>query len=287
MKELHTNMEKAEGKVEVVCEMCSGAKAEAFCRQCTDFICSDCVTSHRKLKVFAGHQVVTLEELKAGKAKQIPLKEAPPMLCKGHDEQLKIFCFDCDRLICRDCVIDNHAGHQCKFVKSFAPECRDTLSNSLAPLKKAQSDFRDASKAAEATEAEVSAQCTSVSNAIQQSFDRMIEFLTECKQQLLKDAVELKDEKLDALRAQKKNFKVAQTEAQSLVEFVEHSLENATDEELVSIHKQVLTRVEEGCNRCEQLDLKPMTVPNLAADVSYGDSIPLNVGRVYLYVPTA
>ena len=35
-------MEKAQGKSEAVCEMCSGAKAEAFCRQCTYFICSDC-----------------------------------------------------------------------------------------------------------------------------------------------------------------------------------------------------------------------------------------------------
>ena len=281
-------MEKAEGKVEVVCEMCSGAKAAAFCRHCTDFICNDCVKSHRKLKVFTGHQVVTLEELKVGGAKQIPLKEAPPMSCKDHDEQLKIFCFDCNRLICRDCIIDYHAGHQSEFVKKFSPQCRGLLTKSLAPLKKAQSDFRDAYKAAEATEAEVFAQCASVSNTIQQSFDRMIELLTERKRQLLKDAAKLKDEKLDALRAQRPNFQVAQVEAESLVEFVERSLENATDEELVSIHKQVLARVEEGCKRCGQLDLKPTTEPNLAVNVSYGDSIPLNVGRVYLqYVTTA
>lgn len=286
MKELHRNMEKAEGKVEVVCEMCSGAKAEAFCRHCTDFICKDCVKSHGKLKVFAGHQVVTLEELKVGGAKQISPKEAPPMLCKDHDEQLKIFCFDCNRLICRDCIIDDHAGHQREFVKKFVPQCRDMLTESLAPLKKAQSDFRDASKATEATEAEVLAQCASVSNTIQQSFNRMIELLTQRKQQLLKDAAKLKDEKMDALRTQRKNIQVAQTEAQSLVEFVERSLENATDEELVSIHKQVLTRVEEGCRRCGQLDLKPTTEPNLVVDVSYGDSIPLNVGRVYTYVAT-
>ena len=282
MKELHTKMEKAEGKVEVVCEMCSGAKAEAFCRQCTDFICNDCMRSHRKMKVFAGHQVVTLEELKMGGAKQIPLKEAPPMLCKDHDEQLKIFCFDCNRLICQHCVIYGHSDHKHEHIKTSAPQCRKMLTESLAPLKKAQSDIGDASKAVEATEAEISAQCVSVSNTIQQSFDQIMELLRQRKQQLLKDAAKLKDEKLDALKAQRKNFQVAQTEAQSLVEFVERSLENATDEELMSIHKQVLTRVEEGCKRCGQLDLEPTTVPNMAVDVSYGESIPLNVGSVYL-----
>ena len=88
-----------------MCEMCSGAKAEAFCRQCTDFICNDCAKLHTKLKVFAGHKVVTLQELKEGGAKAIPLKETPPPMCKDHNEQLKIYCFDCNHLICRDCVI--------------------------------------------------------------------------------------------------------------------------------------------------------------------------------------
>ena len=32
MKELHTKMEKAHGKVEALCEQCSGDKATAFCR---------------------------------------------------------------------------------------------------------------------------------------------------------------------------------------------------------------------------------------------------------------
>ena len=85
MKELRTKMEKVQGKMEAVCEMCSRAKAEAFCRQCTEFICNDCVKLHGILKVFAGHNVVTLQELKEGGAKAIPLKEAPPPMCKDPD----------------------------------------------------------------------------------------------------------------------------------------------------------------------------------------------------------
>jgi len=115
MNKLHAKMEKAQGKVEAACEMCSGAKAEAFCRQCTEFICSNCVRSHRKMKVFAAHKVMTLQELKEGGAKEIPLKEAPPSVCKDHDEQLKIYCFDCSCLICRDCIIRDHAGHKFEF----------------------------------------------------------------------------------------------------------------------------------------------------------------------------
>ena len=111
MKDVYQNMAKMEGKVEAVCEQCSNGKSVAFCRQCTDFICAECKTLHGKLKVFAGHKVATLEELKKGGAKHVPLKEAPPPKCPEHDKTMKIFCFDCKCLICRDCTLIDHNGH--------------------------------------------------------------------------------------------------------------------------------------------------------------------------------
>ena len=63
MKEVHSKLELAHGKVEAKCEMCSEDKAEAFCRQCTKFICADCIKSHKKMKgAFSGHKVSTLDE---------------------------------------------------------------------------------------------------------------------------------------------------------------------------------------------------------------------------------
>ena len=87
-------------------------------------------------------------------------------------------------------------------------------------------------------------------------------------------------EKLGALTVQKKDFQMALVESQSLSEFVERSLENATDEELMSMHQQVLTRVQEGCRKYEQVDLEPATVPNIAVEVPI-DGIPTMIGRVY------
>ena len=78
MKDLFGKMAKAEGKVEAVCELCSGGKAVAFCRQCTEFICAECVAIHGKLKTFSGHKVSMLEDLKRGGSKSIPFEEAPP-----------------------------------------------------------------------------------------------------------------------------------------------------------------------------------------------------------------
>ena len=273
MKELHAKMEKAQGKVEAVCEMCSGAKSEAFCRQCTEFICNDCVRSHRKMKVFAGHKVVTLQELKEGGAKEIPLKEAPPSMCKDHDEQLKIYCFDCSCLICRDCIIRDHAGHKFEFVKKSAPQYKKTLKESLTPLAGIQTNISAATSEIAKVEKEVSEQHTAVRDTIQQSFNQLHEILRKREKQLLDRASELKQLKLDSLGAQRKGFALATSEIQGLVEFVERSIDNASDEEIMLLQQQIQDRVQEQREKHKRIDLIPAEVANIGVRVACAEGI--------------
>ena len=270
MKELRTKMVKAQGKVETICEMCSRAKAEAFCRQCAEFICNDCVRSHRNMKVFASHKVVTLQELKEEGAKAIPLKETPPSMCIDHDEQLKIFCFDCNRLICRDCIIYDHAGHTSEFVKKSAPRYKKTLKESLAPLVKIETDLSAATAEVEEVEREVSEQHKVVAGTIEQSFKQLQQILLKQEKQLLDRASELMQQKLDNLGAQKKSFTHAISEIQGLVEFVERTVENATDEEFMSLQQHVQKQIQEQCAKHECTDLIAAEVANIGIKVEVG-----------------
>ena len=273
MKELRTKMEKVLGRMEAVCEMCSRGKAEAFCRQCTDFICSDCMRSHRVLKVFAGHKVVTLQELKEGGAKAIPLKEAPPSMCEDHNEQLKIYCFDCNLLICRDCVISDHAGHKFEFVNKSAPRYKKTVKESLVPLAKIQTNLSAATRGVEKIEREVSEQHKAVAGTIEQSFKQLHEILLKREKQLLDRASELKQQKLDNLGAQKKGFALATSEIQGLVEFVERSIENASDEEFMSLQQHIQEQIQEQCAKHERINLIPAEVANVGARVACAEGI--------------
>ena len=273
MKELHAKMEKTQGKVEAVCEMCSRAKAEAFCRQCTDFICNSCVGLHQTLKVFAGHKVVTLQELKEGGAKEIPLKEAPPSMCKDHDEQLKIYCFDCSRLICRDCIIYDHAGHKSEFVKKSAPQYKKTLKDSLTPLAQFQTNIAAATREIEKVEKEVLEQYKSVTGTIQQSFNQLHEILHKREKQLLDRASELKQQKLDSLGAQRKGFALATSDIQGLMEFVERSVTNATDEEVMLLQKDIQEKIREQREKHERIDFVPAEVANIGVRMACAEGI--------------
>ena len=281
MKDLFGKMAKAEGKVEAVCESCSGGgKAIAFCRQCTEFICAECVAIHAKLKAFSDHKVAMLEDLKKGGAKNMPLKEAPPPKCPDHEEPMKIFCFDCNRLVCQGCVLYDHREHKSSFVVKCAPESRKTLRDFLAPLRKVQADIAGAEKKLNATEAQVDTQKNEVCKSLKQSFDQLKALLDQRKAELVKKAIALAQEKKDALAAQRKGLQVTQAEIQSLVEFVERNVENTSDQDLMGIRKQLQTKVEEEEKRHQQLSLEPATTADIACNPPSPDAILRELGAV-------
>ena len=280
MKDLYGKMARAEGRVEAVCEQCAGGKSVAFCRQCAEFICEDCARSHQKMKAFVGHKTTTLADLKKGVTRDILLKEAPLPKCPEHDEQMKIFCFDCNRLVCRDCVLYEHREHKSEFLKTSASKNRKALRDSLAPLQKIQADFACAEKGVLAEKNSVGAENVEICKSIQQSFDKLKAVLDQRKAELVKQANKLAQDKEAALTAQVKTLQVTQTEIQSLVEFVERNLENTSDQDLMSIRTQLQTNMTEGEKHHRKTPLEPTTTADVVCNLPPIDAIPSNLGAV-------
>ena len=281
LKDLHGKMARAEGKAEAVCEQCATlGKAVAFCRQCADFICEACTRSHAQMKAFAGHVVSSLEELKKGGVKNIPLKIAPPRKCAEHEKKLKLFCFDCECLICRDCTIIDHIGHKFEFVSKCAPESRRTLRESLAPLQKVQADLAEAEKRLVSEEAKVGRQEEEVCRSIWRLFEQLKAVLEQRKAELVGKVGSLAQEKKNALAAQKTVLHVAQKEIQLLAEFVERNVESTSDQDLMSIRTQLQSKVKEEGKRHRQLSLEPTATADIACCLPSPDDIPRNLGSV-------
>ena len=234
---------------------------------------------------FRGHVIVTLEQLKVGGARDVVASEAPPRKCPEHDEHLKVFCFTCNRLICRDCIVDGHTDHDHKFVRKAAPECRDKLRASLAPLQRGNTDILSAVDTVAKREKEILEKQSSMEDVIGRSIDEMIEALKQRKRQLLHETSVLTEERLSAVRAQQKGLALSLAEAQSMVEFVEHSLERATDEEVMEMQQAIVSRVEDGCKKQQQMDFEPAVHNNVRVAMPTSVSVDLHyVGHVYVAV---
>ena len=274
MKELHSKLERTHGKVDAKCEMCSGDKAEAFCRQCTQFICTECVKLHNKLKVFAGHKIASLDELKEG-AKEIVMEESPLQICKEHDELMKMYCFDCSLLICRDCTIKDHSGHNHEFIKKCAPEMKKKLVAHLEPLRKVKVELSHAVEEIQTTQHEIEAQGDLVANHINSSFDELQKILENRRQGLLKKAALKVREKLDHLSGQEKSLSTSCAVVQSVIEYTEQCVEHSTRDEVMCMHTEIKSRIdreiEEHCKEGRSLD--PVEEVDIGVEVSCDEDL--------------
>ena len=275
MKEVHAKLEKVEGKVEAKCEQCCGGVATAFCRHCMDFICADCVKCHKRLKPFDGHEVLSLEDLKDGGARAIVAKLPPPPTCKVHEEQAKIYCYDCKSLICRDCVVKDHKEHEYEFVKKAAPETKKKLTEQLVPLNEIQVGVRNAVKNVEESKSEIAVMDGSMITSIKRSFQELRDILDKRERELLADTAAVVEQKTNRLDVQQKKLEMCSGTIQSLVEFVERNIENSTDEELMSIHTQMMSRIREETERQRQAgaDLEPVEKADRVVVVKCADAL--------------
>ena len=247
LKTTVSTMERAYGKVEVKCELCSnfGEKAEAFCRQCAMFICKNCIEHHKNLKILLTHEVASLEDLKQGRAKPIVMKEDPASVkCRDHDEPLVIYCFDCDMLICRDCTLRDHRDHNFEFSKKVAASTKSNLLEKLQPLKTQSSSLSHAVDEVRTAKQKLEAQQHTVANTIKTSFKELRDILDKRERELLGEADRLIQEKMDRLSVQEKTLSLASAEVQSVVDYTEQCVRHCTDNEVMSTHTEIRRRIE-------------------------------------------
>ena len=275
MIDLHEKMEKAHGKVQAVCEQCSEAKAVAFCCQCAEFICDDCVNVHKKMKAFSGHKVTALEDLKDNMAIEMFTKDALAPACKVHDEQMKFYCCDCNVLICQSCVLCDHHIHKYEFVRATAPVIKQELAECLAPLREVQMRLRDANETIKSTKSDIGSQGVLVAANIEQSFQELHDILERHKRELLEKTSSLVKGKLDALRFQAKDIEAVSCKIQRLMEFVEMNIKYTTEEETMSIRTQVLNRIKDETRKHCRLssDFEPVEGADIVMEVGCAEEL--------------
>ena len=281
LKDLYGKMARVEGRVDAVCEQCGEGASVAFCRQCAEFICDDCARSHKKMKSFSGHEVASLADLRKGGSRQILLKEAPLQKCPEHDDIMKIFCFDCNRLVCRDCVLYDHRGHKSDFVKKCAAESRKMLLGSFAPLQSIQADIDSGQKAILLEKHVITSQNEDICSTIKQTFGKFKGILDQRQEELIKHANRLAQGKIKALTGQGKGLEMVQAEIQSVLEFVERSINNTSDQDLMEIRGQLQAKLEGKIKHYSKLFLTPAIVGDLIFKPPSFDAIPKELGAVF------
>jgi hypothetical protein len=105
---------------ETACEWCAEAAengspaATKYCLECGQNLCESCNGRHRKITVFRSHRVIPINE------KNGSVIKSRASFCDLHEEEIKLYCYDCKKSICMMCKGLEHDRHACTHVKEVA-----------------------------------------------------------------------------------------------------------------------------------------------------------------------
>ena len=274
LKSKVTTLQRAHGKVEVKCELCTASSnAEAFCQQCARFICKRCVQLHSEIHIFLSHEVVTLEDLKHGRAKPIAVKEPPTSKCEVHEEPFIIYCYDCFGLVCQHCTLKDHLGHNYEFTKKAAPDAKAKLLEGIQHLKDLKYAIFKAGEKIPSAILEIEAQKQASINNLHTSFKGLHEIFEQREQELARDATNVAQQKLQNLSQQEKTLSLASAELQSVVDYTERCVIFSTDNELVSVDAEIRKTIQQKIQEHSKSGLEPVEEADMAVEVTCAEAL--------------
>ena len=261
LQELQQQLSALEGGQ---CGLCSESGAHSYCKDCGELVCSDCVTSHRKMKAkFGEHVVVSMTELRDGI--DILLKPKP-RLCPDHDEVCKIHCINCNQLICRDCTVIDHSDHQFDFVKKSAIHLRKTLQEESASLTCLSSKVEQAVKRIQDAKLDIQQQHDFVQEHIRHKFSEMMAVLQARERELLAEMEQVMQHKLTVLETHERSTAHKAMRVNSRLSYIQHNLHMASDEDLLTAQRDLKHKLAEG-GREEEASLPSPEDANIAVKI--------------------
>ena len=203
-------------------------------------MCEYCVTAHKRINAFLGHQILSLAEVKNLGSKAL----AKPAFCIKHtDEVLKLYCDTCQKTICRDCTIVDHRHHKYNFVADVAERERKAVEAVLQETKAKDVTVEEGLKAVKAMETRVEVKIARVSKDVDVFFDEQVKALEEMRANLKLEVKTQGQAKLKALSNQEEMLASSLAQLRNSADFAEKALKDGNDLELLSIKQQLIQRL--------------------------------------------
>ena len=255
--EVRDTLEKVKDPNKTRCEKCKEGDATGYCRDCGKFVCEACITVHKKWEEFAEHEIATLGQVEADVAQLVPPKKVAMKCSKHPSEELKIYCETCDELICRDCTIKTHRDHQFDLVGDCFTKHRDSIVASLQPIKQQLDTVNQAVAKIDGRSTRIAENGATITFDIQTAIDKLHEALEDRKQQLMVQVDQMVGQTSKTLAAQRDHYQLTQTQLTSCLEFVEESLRTGSPQEVLSMKKPVVERVQQMAKEFQPNHFQP------------------------------
>ena len=257
--EVREVLEKVRNPKKAQCDKCGEGEVQGFCRDCGQFICQLCLTMHGKWKEFQGHTISSLDEVQETASKMVAPKKVSSMCSKHTTEPIKIYCETCDELICRDCTVKTHRDHNYDLIPDTFPKHRDAILACLGPIKSELTSVGKTISRLKARSSRLDGQGMEAKAKVDAEVDKLQAILEAHRRELHSQIDGKVCQGKKELVAQIDGHELRQAQLSSCVEFVEGSLQSGTQEEVLSMKRQVEQRTRQMADefKPQQLELGP------------------------------
>ena len=231
-------------KTEETCKQCDeNNKAVSYCKTCSDYFCDSCLQAHKRLRLFQDHETVSVE----GVTDSELTVEARPPRCTDHpDEQLKLYCQDCNTLTCIHCFVASHNGHKVDAINDRGREIASyAIKQSGHHLYSNLKKFRANLEYIKTVEKDKMEQSTQLKDTINTKVNSMITRLEARRAELLKKVEDTYMKDLKGLWAGREHLETVITSMEGALLFAKRVLDCKNDTRILVLNSQVTSCLKE------------------------------------------
>ena len=173
--------------------------ATTFCLECRENLCQFCAAAHRKQKMSRNHKLLhignsmTPEDLYA---------QYPPANCDKHiDETLKIYCNDCEVVICMMCYIKDHNAHKCSDINEVVDELQRQLTTDADNVTTGVDRCKQMLRKLSSQKKRFNEEISKTEVKIRHKANQLKDLIEDHKQSLLRELLSVKDKRNKEMKA--------------------------------------------------------------------------------------
>ena len=257
--EVREALEKVGNHEKARCDKCGEGEVQAFCRDCGEFICQYCLGVHNKWKDFQSHEISSLDQVQETASKMVTPKRVTTLCTRHSTEAVKIYCDTCHELTCYGCAITTHRDHSYDLIPDAFPKHRDAILACLDPLKTELASVAGTIVKLKARSGKLDRGGIEAKGKVDGEVAKLQAILEARRRDLHSEIDGKVAQGKKELVAQIDRHELRQAQLSSCVEFVEGSLQSGTQEEVLSMKRQVEQRAKQmaGEFKPQQLQLDP------------------------------
>ena len=219
--------DKLEENKKPLCDNCKESDSITSCYDCGGhFLCESCVKIHKNIPATKNHNLIILKDISMPTSSFTSVKNFP--LCQKHPEELlKLYCQDCEILICQDCVLVQHKTHKFSFVDDVIEEEKQRFKDVTLPeLDKILTSTKEAITGVEQMQEKNCSWKNQHVAQLNKTFQEITRKLNNHKKFLLDKINQITEESSSPLEKQKGDLTTLKENIEKCHDFIRSTLQN-------------------------------------------------------------